>query len=301
VLLELYTVLLQLYPRQFRRDFAAEMKTVFGEALGSARREGLWAILRLCGREVRELPHALAREHMQSIREDGAGMAKSRTRLTHIMMTNRRPRWFFYPAWVALSAISIPIAGGIALALVSIAKKVVGNTIQVGGYTHITEDYLSGDTIWLVFGLLSGFLQYLLLRRYLPRMGWWIAATMSGLLLGLVGNHLLFQPLYSILDSMWFGILMTVLVGGSMGLVQWVVLRQRVHHAAWWILANVLGWGVIGWGAEILTNQIIPVVGILVVPGIATSVALWLLLDQLSRSDGSGKNPTLNKSLELTH
>ena len=133
-------------------------------------------------------------------------------------------------------------------------------------------------------------------------MGWWIAATLSGLLLGVVGSRLLIRTLHSNLDSIWFGVLVTVLVGGSIGLVQWLVLRQRVLHAAWWILANVLGWGVLGWGAEILTDQmILPIVGTLLAPSIATSVALWLLLDQLPRGDGSGKNPTPNKSLEPTH
>ena len=219
-----------------------------------------------------------------------------------MMMTNhRRPRWFFYPAWIALSAISIPIAGGIAWALVSQVEKVVGGTIQVGGHTRITEDYLSSYILLFVLGLLAGFLQYLLLRRYLPRMGWWIVATTLGLLLGLVGGGLLFHTLYSILDSLWFGILNTVLIGGSMGLVQWLVLRQRVHHAAWWILANVLGWGVVGWGAATLSNQmVIPAVSLLLVPGITTSIALWLLLDQLPRREGSGRNPPPNNSLEPT-
>jgi hypothetical protein len=219
-----------------------------------------------------------------------------------MMTSNRRPRWFFYPAWVALSAISIPIAGVVAWALVSQVEKVVGGTIQVGGHTRITEDYLSSYILIPMFGLLAGFLQYLLLRRHLPRMGWWIAATTLGLLLGLVGGRLLFRPLHSTLDSMWFGILMTVVIGGSMGLVQWLMLRQRVRHAAWWILANVLGWGVVGWGAATLSNQmVIPAVGILLVPGIATSIALWLLLDQLPRREGSRRNPPPNKLLKPTH
>ena len=219
-----------------------------------------------------------------------------------MMTSNKRPRWFFYPAWVALSAISIPIAGAIAWALVSLVEKVVGGMIQVGGYTRITEDYLSSYILLLVLGLLAGFLQYLLLRRHLPRMGWWIAATTLGLLLGLVGGRLLFSTLHSTRDSMWLGILMTGVTGGSMGLVQWLVLRRRVRHAAWWILANVLGWGVVGWGAATLSNQmVVPAVGILLVPGIATSIALWLLLDQLPRREGSRRNSPPNRSLEPTH
>lgn len=218
------------------------------------------------------------------------------------MMTidDRKPRRLFYPAWIALSAISIPIAGGIAWVLVSQIKNVVGGTIQVGGQTRITEDYLGTYILLLALGLTAGFLQYLLLRRHLPRMGWWIAATTAGLLLGFVGGRLLFRTLHTNLDTLLLEILMTVLLGGSMGLVQWLLLRQRVRHAAWWILANVLGWGVFGLGAATLSNQmLIPIVGVLLVPGIATSVALWLLLDRLPRREGVGRNPPPTGSLEV--
>jgi hypothetical protein len=76
VLLELYAFLLRLYPQQFRQDFAAEMQTVFADALRFARQEGRWAVLCLCGRELRQLPRALAREHWQSDQEKGVSMGK---------------------------------------------------------------------------------------------------------------------------------------------------------------------------------------------------------------------------------
>lgn len=217
-----------------------------------------------------------------------------------MITSHRKPRWFFYPAWVALSTISIPIAWIIAWALISRVEKVVGGTMQVGGHTRITEDFLLSYVLLPVLGLLIGLLQYLLLRHHLPRMGWWIAATALGLLLGFIGGRLLSRTLYDTLDPIWLGTLMTTLIGGAMGLAQWLVLHQRVRHAAWWILANVLGWGVVGWGASTLSNQmIIPAVGILLVPGIATSIALWLLLDRLPQREGSGRNTPPNV-LELT-
>lgn len=77
VLLVLYAELLRLYPRSFRREFAAEMQTVFGDALRSASRQGPRAVLRLCAREAAQLPVALAREHWQSAREKEAGMDNS--------------------------------------------------------------------------------------------------------------------------------------------------------------------------------------------------------------------------------
>jgi hypothetical protein len=216
---------------------------------------------------------------------------------------NRKPKWFFYPGWVVLSAISFPTAFAIYWVLIPQVNRAVGSTIQVGGQSHITEDFLLPYILWPAVGLVTGLLQYLLLRRYLQRMGWWIAATTLGWLLGLIGGHLLSRTLYGTLDvdSTWFEALVTALVGGSVGLAQWLVLHQRVRHAAWWILANVVGWGVLGWGAAALSNQmVIPAVSIMLMPGIATSVALWLLLDQLPQREGNGRNMPPNNVLELT-
>lgn len=77
LLLKFYSVMLRLYPRQFRHDFATEMQTVFGDALGSARQQGILAVFRLLWREARELPRALAREHWQAVSEGEGVMVKS--------------------------------------------------------------------------------------------------------------------------------------------------------------------------------------------------------------------------------
>jgi hypothetical protein len=221
-----------------------------------------------------------------------------------VIADSRKPKWFFYPAWVALSSISIPIAFAIYWALIYLAKEAVGSTILVGGQPHITEDFLLPYFLWPALGLVTGFLQYLLLRCQLPRIRWWIAAMTFGWSLGLIGGRVLYRTLYGTLDvsATWFETLTTALVGGAMGLAQWVVLHQRVRHAAWWILANALSWGVVGRGAATLTNQmVISAVGIVLVPGIATSIVLWLLLDRLQQREGSGRNTPPNKSPEPTH
>ena len=203
---------------------------------------------------------------------------------------NRKPKWFFYPGWVVLSVISFLVAWAICWALISQVEKVVGDTMLVRGQTHITEDFLLTYMYFPVLGLLTGFLQYLLLRRYLPRMGWWIAATALGWSLVSIGDRLLYLTLYTTLgaDSIWFAALMVVLVSGSVGLAQWLVLRQSVHHAAWWILANVLGWGIAA-----LVAGTTYLLALSIIPAIATSVVLWLLLDQLPHSD-NGRNAPLN-------
>lgn len=65
----LYRLLLRLYPSNFRAEFGEEMTAVFAEsATGAARESGL-ALLAFCGRELRDLPAALLRQHWQNFRQ----------------------------------------------------------------------------------------------------------------------------------------------------------------------------------------------------------------------------------------
>lgn len=200
------------------------------------------------------------------------------------MMTTdyRRPKWFLYPGWVALSAISLLLAVAAYWVLIPPIVQIVGDKILVGGQSRITEDFLLPCVSWPTLGLANGLLQYLLLRRYLPRMSWWIVATALGWPLALfITDRLYYATLSTTFDvnSVWFVVVKIILTGGTIGLAQWFVLRERVHHAAWWILANVLGWGI---GAILSRWLDLWVFG---VPAIATGVALWLLLDQLPRRE----------------
>jgi hypothetical protein len=204
-----------------------------------------------------------------------------------MITNNRKPSWFFYPAWVVLSSISIPIAFAIYWALASLANQVVGSTILVRGQSHITEDFLLPYILALVLGLAFGLLQYIVLHRHLPQIGWWVAATTVGWVLGFIGNSLLLPTLFGTLDVRVIRFaLMYAFAGGVMGLAQWWILHQRVRYAALWILANILSWGVVGWGSVALSNtMVIPAVGILIIPGITTSIVLWLLLDWFPRRE----------------
>jgi len=215
---------------------------------------------------------------------------------------DRRPRWFFYAGWVALSVISTPIALGIYRALISLVTRAVGDKILVGGQPHITEDFLVPYILWPALGLVTGLLQYLLLRRYLKRMGWWIAATALGLSVGPIGGRLLYRTLYATLDvgSMWLSASMVVLVGAPVGLAQWLVLRRRVHRAAWWLLISLLGWGTVGLVSGGAISGLPGMLAFTLMPAVATSVALWLLLDQLPRREGNGRDAPPDNVLELT-
>jgi len=202
----------------------------------------------------------------------------------------RKPKWFFYPGWVVLSAIDIPIAWVIAGALISQVEKAVGGTIQVGGRTRITEDFLLACVFFPTLGLVAGCLQYLLLRCYLPGMGWWVAATVGGWLLPFIVGRLVSVTLSPAPDVnwMWSVVAGSVVFGGSIGLAQWLVLRRRVRHTGWWILASVLGWGMAMLVAGDTISSLLDVLAFGLLPPAAASITLWLLLDKLPQREGKG-------------
>ena len=89
-----------------------------------------------------------------------------------MIIANEKPRWFFYVGWVALNAIAVIMAWYITFAIMDL---VTGE-----------DDSLIFILLFPIIGLLTGILQYILLRRYLPHMGWWIAATFLGWLMPFV-------------------------------------------------------------------------------------------------------------------
>ena len=127
-------------------------------------------------------------------------------------------------------------------------------------------------------GLLTGALQFGLLRRYLPHMGWWAFATVGGWLTGIplivaVNRLRLTGPTINLH-------LAFILMGLSIGLGQWLVLRRGLPRAGWWIAANILGWGLL---ALMITGNSIGQFGLLIlgfIPACTTAAAFALLVNE---------------------
>ena len=195
---------------------------------------------------------------------------------------NGKPRWSFYPGWVVSNAIAVVIAAIISWTLVSLIQNVVGETIQIGGQTHITEDFLLVYVLFPIIGVLTGLTQYFLLRHYLSHMGGWIATTILGWIMPFVVGYIysaIITPGRDI-SSAWM-ILGLALLGACVGLPQWWLLRHRVHHAAWWILAYGFGWGMIGLLNNHTSDPFAVLLAIATMPAISTGFVCWLLLDWL--------------------
>ena len=203
------------------------------------------------------------------------------------MTTIKKPEWSFYPAWIFLTALSIPLAIVLYFVIIQIIMIFVGDIIYVNGVRRITEDYLFGYLFVPITGILTGSLQYGLLRRYLSRMGWWVLATTGGWLLGLLLTYGLRQAAANfwtvdVIYGPGSQEVVFFLMGLSIGLGQWLLLRRRLPWAGWWIVANIAGWGLFA----LITGQTLDqfwfmVLGVMT--GCATAVTLALLMNKLSR------------------
>jgi hypothetical protein len=195
-----------------------------------------------------------------------------------LIITDEKPRWFFYFGWFVLNVIAVIIAWYIAWSLISQITNIVGDTIQIGGESRITEDFLLVYVLLPLIGLLTGIFQYILLRRYLPHMVWWIAATLLGWLMPFIIGSI--TTVFLAPSNSTFVIMLgMLLIGATVALPQWWMLRQRVRHASWWIFAYGFGWWLVGILNFVTSEPIIVLLAIALIPTITTGIAFWLLLD----------------------
>ncbi len=130
-----------------------------------------------------------------------------------------KTRWRWAIGWLAVSTLCYGVGFPLGFAL--------GGTLLWG---------------WVVAGIGLGVLQWVLLIHLLPRPGWFALSGGAGLVLGVGGGFLVAS---SVLQS-WglapaFGAI-GALVGLSVGVTQWLALRQQTARSIWWIPANILGY-----------------------------------------------------------
>ncbi len=275
----LYSAMIRLYPLSFRQEFGAEMLAVYVEAIEEARGKSRRDLLVTNLREIRDFPFFLLREHWRNF-----------THLEPNLMTiNRKPAGFFYPAWIILTALCVPIAFYLYFVIIRGIMIITGDSIYLHGRGYPTEDFLFYFVFVPTAGILMGIAQFVLLRRYLPRMGWWVLATAGGWSLGLV---LILLGIFNVLTHFWGAetiyrswafVLAFSLLGLSIGCGQWLVLRRRLPRAGWWIGANVLGLGLLGLMTKDTRDQYWLLFFLL--PACVTAATLALLMNPLTPAE----------------
>jgi hypothetical protein len=196
-----------------------------------------------------------------------------------VNIEHKKPGLDFYSAWVLFSIPAFAIAFVAYFLFTRLYNAIAGDWITVNGMTHIAEDYLFHYIYWPLYGVTYGYLQYTLLRKHFPRMGWWILATAIGQSLTFLGLEL-GRSIASAFGidpySVSSVVIQLMLVGGFLGIAQWFVLRRLVSNALWWIPVNM-----VSWGAAALAGSSGFFVS-LFLPAIATSITLYFLLRRSS-------------------
>jgi hypothetical protein len=78
-----------------------------------------------------------------------------------------------------------------------------------------------------------------------------------------------------------------MILGFSVGVGQWLLLRRRLPQAGWWIVAHVVGWGLL----RLVTGNTLSgfdVLALGVLPACVTAVALAFLINQAAPSEPQG-------------
>ena len=153
-----------------------------------------------------------------------------------------------------------------------VIANLVGELLGLGlvgviGYTVIyafgepeSVGYVLSFTV-LVIGLgalegaIVGAAQAIVLRRRLPQLRTWVAATMAGAvvawtlgmlpgtLMSLVGSDPSATP-SEMSDTLQ--VILTIplglLAGAILGFPQWLILKRYISLAGWWVVANALAW-----------------------------------------------------------
>jgi len=141
--------------------------------------------------------------------------------LAHDLLT---PTWRFWALW-AVAFLGFPLGGSLAALLIGS----ITTTVQAGLAGAIT-------------GAILGGVQWLVLRATMPLPLWWVVATSAGMALGLPLSGAFFGSETSGNELLW----RAAITGLSIGIAQWIVLRQVLPQSAIWIAVVGLGW-VLGW------------------------------------------------------
>ena len=108
--------------------------------------------------------------------------------------------------------------------------------------------HLGGDG--LIIGASIGIAQGLVLRRRMAPMGWWVLVSVLGFGVGKFLGEAAAQGMPAVVGSALTG----AIIGASVGVAQWLVLRGKVTGVGWWVAANVVGWA-IGWSLVSLVEE----------------------------------------------
>lgn len=160
--------------------------------------------------------------------------------MTTLPLRQTHPGLVFWVQWMLAT-----VAGAVAYVIMLIPLMRGITLLAPAGPESVAEPPIWLQLVLRAFGMgllgaAIGLAQWLVLRRVLRGVGWWVPATMVGYAALNVAGWIW---LLSVEPPPWLaGSTSFVLVGLVLGVAQWLVLRGRVERAGWWIAISVAGW-----------------------------------------------------------
>jgi hypothetical protein len=148
-----------------------------------------------------------------------------------------------------------------------------------------------------------GFFQWLVLRNYIRHLGRWVLVSAFGWITSFLIIYILNigDKIFEIapktemvivgvsinIQLLWSYVLTMLLWSSIVGIFQWLVLRNHIHFANWWIFASCIGGVMRGFAIAVLIAIIDPivvnVVSLLIYGGLTGFALVWLLQTQIKR------------------
>jgi hypothetical protein len=191
--------------------------------------------------------------------------------------------WDFWFQWVLASTIGVAVLFALIFAVAMLVGAIVGGEAE--------------DKVPFVpfVGLSFGIMQWLILRRYMPRAGWWVLVSTLGWILGFgvlaLADKFTENLVTGAIQPEVSALVFFLAAGASLGILQWLVLRRHMLQAGWWVLANVVGWGILGLIVGKSLDRFTDLVAIAAVPpAITGAVLVWLFRQTFSTASDLGQS-----------
>ncbi|GAB4034266.1 hypothetical protein [Spirosoma gilvum] len=162
----------------------------------------------------------------------------------------------------------------------------------LGRLVNNVAPILFGATLGGVMGLLSGIVQSMILKKYIPSLKGWIWSTCLGWIvfwsLNMAGA---FGRGYDLKTKVLEGLVHGLLFGLILGSLQWFAIRHEGKQAIRWIVANVLIWplcAMLADGCKVEFHLQGPVEFLIALPvsTVLSGIAIQLIIPSLRKPNG---------------
>lgn len=181
----------------------------------------------------------------------------------------------FWLTWVIASMAALLLSFVVLYALIIIAKVISPS---------INEDRVFGGLMFPIIATILGVCQWFVLRKRIPKSGWWILATILGLVGGVALAVIAVQVFTQVagLEEYWNNppaiLMLFLLIGFFLGLAQLPILWRYFRNALLWLLASMIGWLFLGIIMGGTIDRISDVFAIAAIPAMFTGLCLiWLM------------------------